>query len=388
MHGGINERKENILRRFRTDHSIRVLLSSEVGSEGIDLQFCRVLVNYDLPWNPMRIEQRIGRLDRLGQTAQKVLIWSLLYKDTIDERIYIRLYEKLDLCRQALGDFEAVLGDEIRKLTIDLLSDHLTPEQQEARIDQTAQALANLRRQEQELESEAAHLVAYGDYILDQVRAARELHRWIDGKDLLVYVRDFFRLHYTGCVFQQIEGTDRDYDVMLSAAARHDFEQFIKKQRLPASTNLTRNLSGPVRCRFENRIAGVDDARIEVITQFHPLVRFVSNCINEREEQLRPALSVALRADQVEGKLFARGLYVLALARWSVTGLQSIEKLVFAGACLGDGFEVLDRPDAERLATACAQHGTDWFEARNAVDLARVARLADEELFARLEEES
>jgi superfamily II DNA/RNA helicase len=53
---------------------ISVLLSSEVGSEGIDLQFCRFLINYDLPWNPMRVEQRIGRLDRLGQTADRISI--------------------------------------------------------------------------------------------------------------------------------------------------------------------------------------------------------------------------------------------------------------------------------------------------------------------------
>ena len=101
MHGGIKRPKEEILDAFRNDPDIRVLLSSEVGSEGIDLQFCRVLVNYDLPWNPMRVEQRIGRLDRLGQQAKSILIWNLFFADTIDSRIYERLYEKLDLCRRA-----------------------------------------------------------------------------------------------------------------------------------------------------------------------------------------------------------------------------------------------------------------------------------------------
>ena len=58
-----------------------ILLSSEVGSEGIDLQFAWVLVNYDLPWNPMRVEQRIGRLDRLGQESPEVAIWNLLHTE-------------------------------------------------------------------------------------------------------------------------------------------------------------------------------------------------------------------------------------------------------------------------------------------------------------------
>ena len=65
---------QDVLDRFEEPSGPSVLLSSEVGSEGIDLQFAWVLVNYDLPWNPMRVEQRIGRLDRLGQESAKVAI--------------------------------------------------------------------------------------------------------------------------------------------------------------------------------------------------------------------------------------------------------------------------------------------------------------------------
>jgi SNF2 family DNA or RNA helicase len=61
------DERGKLLARFRTDPKMRVLLSSEVGDEGVDLQFARVLINYDLPWNPMKVEQRIGRIDRIGQ---------------------------------------------------------------------------------------------------------------------------------------------------------------------------------------------------------------------------------------------------------------------------------------------------------------------------------
>ncbi len=74
----------------RTRRELSVLLSSEVASEGVDLQFARVLVNYDLPWNPMRVEQRIGRLDRLGQRAEKISIINLFVESTIEERILDR----------------------------------------------------------------------------------------------------------------------------------------------------------------------------------------------------------------------------------------------------------------------------------------------------------
>ncbi|MBA4019762.1 MAG: helicase [Pirellula sp.] len=381
MHGGVKASKEEILLRFRIDPSVRILLSSEVGSEGIDLQFCRVLVNYDLPWNPMRVEQRIGRLDRLGQEAQRIVIWNLFYDETIDARIYERLYEKLDLCRQALGDFEAILGDQVRDLTTALISDHLTPHQQEERIDQTAQALANLRQEQEHLEGEAAHLVAYGDYIMNQVQAARELNRWITGDDLRAYFLDFFRLHFPGCLFRRLD--DDSYEIELSIAAKQEVEEFVRKTRLP-STRLTQNSARPVCCRFENRAVAAEDRAYETISQFHPVVRFISQWINDHAEQLHPAVSLTVRQDRCE---IPGGIYLLAVARWSVEGLQSLEKLAFAASRLDDNSAPLSRIDSERLAMACALHGEDWFEAGEQVDLPRSAGLADEELFGALEDE-
>jgi SNF2 family DNA or RNA helicase len=386
MHGGVQESKESILDRFRTDGSIRVLLSSEIGSEGIDLEFCRVLINYDLPWNPMRVEQRIGRLDRLGQQASKISIWNLLYAGTIDARIYRRLYEKLDLCRSALGDFEEILGDEIRKLEIDLLSDHLTPEQQEARIDQTAQALENLRKEEEQLEGEAAHLVAYGDYILNQVQAARELNRRIEGSDLRTYVIDFLRMHYSGCTIRQFQDDESRYEIKLSAAGKQDLEDFIRSRRLPTPTRLVQNASKPTVCRFENRTTSADAGAVELINQFHPVVRFVSAKIAEGEEQLTPAVSVALPASAVQGVELAPGDYVLAMERWLVEGIQLFEKLVFAAAQMTSPVKPLDTNVAERLANAAAQVGKDWFDAVHTVHVANAARIADDLLFSQLEE--
>ena len=65
----------------------------------------------------MRLEQRIGRVDRLGQTKDKVTVLNLIYDDTIDKRIYERLFERLEIGRRALGEMEAVLGEPIREMT-------------------------------------------------------------------------------------------------------------------------------------------------------------------------------------------------------------------------------------------------------------------------------
>ena len=117
MHGSVNEPRQGIIDRFREDPDTRILLSSEVGAEGVDLQFCWIVINYDLPWNPMRLEQRIGRVDRLGQQRPKVTVLNLVFEHTIDAIIYQRRYKRLGLVERALGEFESVLGAPIREMT-------------------------------------------------------------------------------------------------------------------------------------------------------------------------------------------------------------------------------------------------------------------------------
>ena len=105
--------RDVIRERFRNGE-FEVLLSSEVGSEGLDQQHCHRLVNYDLPWNPMRIEQRIGRLDRFGQTADEIQILNLAVEGTIDAAILHRLYHRIRLFEDALGMLDPLLGEAMR----------------------------------------------------------------------------------------------------------------------------------------------------------------------------------------------------------------------------------------------------------------------------------
>lgn len=95
-----------------------ILLSSEVGSEGLDMQFCNVVVNYDLPWNPMRVEQRIGRIDRIGQKFDKLHIFNLCIAGSIEDRILNRLYTKLNIFESSVGELEPILGDLEKQLNI------------------------------------------------------------------------------------------------------------------------------------------------------------------------------------------------------------------------------------------------------------------------------
>ena len=87
-----------------------IMVSTEAGSQGINLQFCNVIVNYDLPWNPMKIEQRIGRVHRLGQT-QDVLVYNFATKNTIEEKILNILYKKIYLFKEVIGDMQDIVID-------------------------------------------------------------------------------------------------------------------------------------------------------------------------------------------------------------------------------------------------------------------------------------
>ena len=365
--GGTGLDKHEIIRQFRDDTGSSILLSSEVASEGVDLQFARVVVNYDLPWNPMKVEQRIGRIDRLGQQAPKITIWNLFYSDTIDSRIYNRLYLRLGLFERTLGGLEAILGEEIRGLTMELLRGTLSPEQEEERIEQAAMALANYRLQEEELEQEAGNLIAHGDYILNQVRAIRELNRWITGEDLWIYVRDFFAREYAGSEFKQITADDLVFDIKLSGDARFDLDQFLRSEKLLHQTALSAGHPKGVRCEFRNRPRSQARAAMEYITQFHPLIRFVNRRLRGRDAyHYHPTVSVAVARAALS--TLPCGIYGFTVHKWSVRGLRNVERLNFQVKPLNGTGTFLNDDDAEQIVTTAARSGNDWLEARTEVD--------------------
>lgn len=111
FHGSMSagERSASI-ERFRAG-SAAVMVSTDAGAEGQNLQFCNCVVNYDLPWNPMRIEQRIGRVDRLTQPRDEVFVANMYAQNTIDEQVYRLLAEKLRMFELLFGQVTTILGE-------------------------------------------------------------------------------------------------------------------------------------------------------------------------------------------------------------------------------------------------------------------------------------
>lgn len=117
--GGFKRGKKDWMRELFQKNA-QVLIATEAGGEGINLQFCNHIINFDLPWNPMRLEQRIGRVHRLGQ-EKDVNIYNFAIKETVEEHVLKLLYEKIHLFEKVIGD----LDDILTKLDFGNINDHL-----------------------------------------------------------------------------------------------------------------------------------------------------------------------------------------------------------------------------------------------------------------------
>ena len=154
LRGGDHGAKVAAERRFRQKDGPRVLVCTAAGREGINLQFARILFNFDLPWNPMDVEQRIGRIHRYGQnsTAQ---VYNLVLSDTIEGRIFLLLDEKLTEIARAVGkvDEQGKIAEDLRAQILGQLSERLSYD----RLYQEALSDPELKRTRQELEAALAN---------------------------------------------------------------------------------------------------------------------------------------------------------------------------------------------------------------------------------------
>jgi len=163
IHGGTpDDERITLRRRFEKPRedmdSLDVLLFSEIGCEGLDYQFCDCIVNYDLPWNPMRVEQRIGRIDRNGQKSESVAIINLITSGTVDADIYERCLIRIGVFNNALGGSEEILGEITREIR-DIAENYtLSKEDRQAKLQQLSDNKIRLVQEQEELEQRQMEL--------------------------------------------------------------------------------------------------------------------------------------------------------------------------------------------------------------------------------------
>ena len=136
IHGGVNrDTRRRVQEAFRNDPTTRILIATDAAGEGVNLQRANLMVNYDIPWNPNRIEQRFGRIHRIGQT-QICYLWNLVANETREGRVFERLFEKIEEQRKVYGDQiydclgDAQINRALQELLIKAIQDESDPKAQ------------------------------------------------------------------------------------------------------------------------------------------------------------------------------------------------------------------------------------------------------------------
>ncbi len=229
---GVTGRYE-IMERFK-NKELDVLLSSEVGGEGLDFQFCQAMINYDMPYNPMKVEQRIGRLDRFGQMADKVIIANMYLKDTVDEKIYHLLYDRIQLIEDSVGFMEPIIGQQLADLQKGIFENSLTEEQIEKRTREIENALAQSKIEHMKFENGRSELLGE-DKISDTI-ANMTTTDFVKPVDSMRLTKIFLE-GQEGCSFTELEV---DFcEITLSPSVAVDVEEYSK---LPGSANALEEL--------------------------------------------------------------------------------------------------------------------------------------------------
>ncbi|MGI0479458.1 SNF2-related protein [Geminocystis sp. CENA526] len=392
IQGGMKrEEKSEILDNFKNKKNISILLSSEVGSEGIDLQFCRFIINYDLPWNPMKVEQRIGRLDRLNQKHETISIVNYSIQDTIEQYILEKLYERIKIFENSIGDIEEIFGEKTEELILELLNPELTEEELKKRAEETTLAIQSEMEQQRTLEEEAMNLVAFSEFILNSINNSKEQGRWLKSKELLSFVADFFKLEYPGTVITPNKNNIGElYEINLSSEARTDLKLFTHQSPFSTRTVL---FAQSVPCFFDPKNTKAMGKNYELIDSTHPLIQWIKykytkdNLINSFYSISASTLSIK----EINKKDIKQGIYFYVVQNWKLEGLRKEILLAYKVMSLEGIF--LSDDDAEYLINKTATYGRAKYNISNVINLEKIIEIyeqCEEELqidFANREEE-
>jgi hypothetical protein len=268
-------------------------------------------------------------------------------------------------------------------MSFDLLRHDLNSDEEVAVIEQTRLAVEQKSRIEEQLEQDAGRLVAHGDYLQQRIASARNLNRYVTTEDLQSYVSDFIDSHCEGA--QLVRGSGADsliWELDLGPITRSLFADYLEKERLYGKSRLATPAFGRQSCIFENVLKrSQDDA--EIISQYHPLIGYIRKKL-ELKDQNRVAVVVAMRLGKSQFQSIGPGTYVFAVSRWSISGEQDVDRLVFDGKNLETG-EFLEGEDAERFVSVAAMNGQPWQAAVGQLDGLKVGDVF-ESLIERLDQ--
>ena len=248
--GGMNDAdRQKINDEFQSSNSdttVRILLATDAASEGADFQkYCRNLIHYEIPWNPIRLEQRNGRIDRHGQRADEVRIYHFVYKNQEDSEFLKHIVDKVETIRSDLGSVGALIADSVRKKVLGQQVDL-------AAIDNNA--CRKLAREEMAIEAQENEGVAQMVEALNRARATLD----ISDNNQLDLLKQALRLE--GCAEAICDEGDGEFFLMRVPSAWTECKAYV------STAYLQRRLSF-------NRIKSRENDALGIIHLDHPLMR-------------------------------------------------------------------------------------------------------------------
>ena len=330
---GMVENRIDILDEFKNNPNAHILLSSEVGSEGLDMQFCNSMVNYDLPWNPMVVEQRIGRIDRFGQKSPTVNIYNVIVADSIQEDIYIRLLDRIGIFRGTIGDMEAILDaplerggnvtiqDVYNKLEKKLYTSRLTDEEKRRKIAEIELAIASEKESIKHLEEGLDNALTNDAYFKDEINRIQNNNAYVTEIELRNYLESAIRQELTTCSLVKVE---KDiYELQLPLSNPRILLNFLTQNQPDGEENATmfrqfRNEiedKQAIRMTFNQQVA-YDNSKLLFMNIYNPIIQACLNFFRKHDDESKTSFCYALSSDDILKKDTA---YYMVVYQMSIT---------------------------------------------------------------------
>ncbi|WP_448609434.1 DEAD/DEAH box helicase [Geodermatophilus sp. URMC 60] len=354
LHGGVDrDRRNQVMADFRAGR-YDLVLANKVASEGLDFEFCSVIVNYDMPWNPMEVEQRIGRIDRIGQAEERISILNVWCPAALDDRIKQRLLSRIGVFEGSIGALEPIVTDHLRALQDVVFDFDLSDEQRAAKADHALAAIEEQRSSLEDLATATPFLLgASTDDVAGLERNLVASGRYVGSAELQRVLEDWASL----C--QAPPPVVADGGAGLRLRGNRDMAD--RLHRLVIDERLSRDEASPYERALRNQeelhlVLDQETARtsqtMDLLSARHPLVLAAANVPEHRRARFA-VVRVAARGELELGTFVVQ----LAVARWEAprAGQEIWGTAVRAdGRLVGDEYvDVL----LARLATGELQEG-------------------------------
>lgn len=340
--------RARIINAFKEEPTYEILLSSRVGSEGLDFQFCNTMFNYDLPWNPMEVEQRIGRLDRLGQESRVIRIYNFYLSETIEELIFKRLYERIGIFERSVGELEMILGEELASLEDEIFSRRLSPREEKEIIERKERIIINRQKELKKLEKESARFLGTDKYFEEEIQNILRKKRYVTPEQMRRFVLDFIKLN---CPRARLVYDEKNkyWRLFPDDQLRSLISKYKKSNEL---ASLFSAYEEGVPITFDSQVA-YENPRVEFINVLHPLIELIVKSYLDEGRLNSTAHHVLLRTGRLRPGLY---IYFIFRLRVKAAKTRNTLEMIILDSTLG---EACNEEDSEILMGELVEKGEE-----------------------------